>query len=286
MTSEYDTLGSCAHTIPHFANPPPLQVGPGTGNLTKHLLLKGARVLAIEKDTQLAEKLFTEFSSKTIEPGMLRIVTADVLRVNLRNAIACCAGLDVHGPQRDQTGDQHSSSTQPAVDTTASVDILEVSQEAGAVSMPAHRPRIIIVANLPFYITKDFLQMLLPMGDIVSHVYLLLQVCMHALGKRLPWGLMLLLDAVWVFLLDFVTCMYNPVHTHPFLAHGHTPILCTHSLHHHVQTLTQEEVATRLIEGGPGDRDYRAANLELLFYSQPKYLFTIGRTSFFPPPKV
>ncbi len=151
------------------------QVGPGTGNLTKHLLLKGARVLAIEKDQELAEKLQAEFSNKPIAPAMLRIVTSDVLRVNLRNAIACCAGLDAVGTDNKEEvveGDQDTGDH----DTPSAVGTFDVPQEDGVVSMPAHRPRIIIVANLPFYITKDFLQMLLPMGDIVSHVYLLLQV--------------------------------------------------------------------------------------------------------------
>ena len=38
-----------------------LEIGPGTGNLTKHLLLAGARVLAIEKDDALFERLQDEF---------------------------------------------------------------------------------------------------------------------------------------------------------------------------------------------------------------------------------
>lgn len=174
------------------------QVGPGTGNLTKHLLLKGARVLAIEKDAELAKKLIEEFSSRSIAPAALRIATSDVLRVNLRNAVSCCAALDPEGP---------------------AVSPITIPKDGDA---PPMSSRITVVANLPFYITKDFLRTLLPMGDVVSSVFLLLQ----------------------------------------------------------------EEVAERLIEGGPGDRDYRAANVELLLYARPRYLFTISRTSFFPPPKV
>lgn len=186
-----DVSVHCLHS--HHA-----QVGPGTGNLTKHLLLKGAHVLAIEKDTELADKLIEEFSDKLTPPASLRIATSDVLRVNLRNAIACCA------------------TPHPDTPTVAAIAIPKDGD------LPAPPSRIAVVANLPFYITKDFLRMLLPMGDVVSAVYLLLQ----------------------------------------------------------------EEVAQRLIEGGPGDRDYRAANVELLLYAKPRYLFTISRTSFFPPPKV
>ena len=38
-----------------------LEIGPGTGNLTKHLLLSGANVIAIEKDDALFERLRDEF---------------------------------------------------------------------------------------------------------------------------------------------------------------------------------------------------------------------------------
>ena len=34
-----------------------LEIGPGTGNLTNEMLKRGARVLAVEKDRNLAEKL-------------------------------------------------------------------------------------------------------------------------------------------------------------------------------------------------------------------------------------
>jgi SAM-dependent methyltransferase len=38
-----------------------LEIGPGTGNLTKHLLLAGAHVVAVEKDAALFEALQQEF---------------------------------------------------------------------------------------------------------------------------------------------------------------------------------------------------------------------------------
>jgi 16S rRNA (adenine1518-N6/adenine1519-N6)-dimethyltransferase len=38
-----------------------LEIGPGTGNLTKHLLLAGANVVAIEKDNALFARLQDEF---------------------------------------------------------------------------------------------------------------------------------------------------------------------------------------------------------------------------------
>lgn len=40
-----------------------LEVGPGTGNLTRHLLSTGARVTAIEKDDRLVERLKVDFAT-------------------------------------------------------------------------------------------------------------------------------------------------------------------------------------------------------------------------------
>ena len=45
-----------------------LEIGPGTGNLTKHLLLSGAHVVAIEKDDVLIERLREEF--KEVRPPL------------------------------------------------------------------------------------------------------------------------------------------------------------------------------------------------------------------------
>ena len=39
-----------------------IEVGPGTGNLTRHLLATGAAVLAVEKDDTLVERLREEFA--------------------------------------------------------------------------------------------------------------------------------------------------------------------------------------------------------------------------------
>lgn len=45
-----------------------IEVGPGTGNLTRHLLAQKARVLAVEKDDTLIERLRDEF--KQVGAGM------------------------------------------------------------------------------------------------------------------------------------------------------------------------------------------------------------------------
>lgn len=57
-----------------------IEVGPGTGVLTKILLERGAPVVAIEKDERLAQYLREELAGQN-----LRLVEADVLEVDLKS---------------------------------------------------------------------------------------------------------------------------------------------------------------------------------------------------------
>jgi len=59
-----------------------LEVGPGEGALTKFLLERAARVVAIEKDGLLAEKLKEKFESE-IKSGKLEVVVGDILNYDL-----------------------------------------------------------------------------------------------------------------------------------------------------------------------------------------------------------
>jgi 16S rRNA (adenine1518-N6/adenine1519-N6)-dimethyltransferase len=54
-----------------------LEIGPGKGILTKELLKTGARVVAVEKDPALVERLHAEFRDE-MRNGVLRIVEGDV----------------------------------------------------------------------------------------------------------------------------------------------------------------------------------------------------------------
>lgn len=65
-----------------------LEIGPGTGVLTKRLLQTGCQVIAVEVDAQLAQVLRCQFGSERVE-----IVTADFLKFD----ISRFSGLKVIG---------------------------------------------------------------------------------------------------------------------------------------------------------------------------------------------
>lgn len=55
-----------------------LEIGPGLGTLTKQLLAKGAQVIAVEKDEELASKLKSE-----IDSPRLSVIAGDILEFDL-----------------------------------------------------------------------------------------------------------------------------------------------------------------------------------------------------------
>jgi 16S rRNA (adenine1518-N6/adenine1519-N6)-dimethyltransferase len=111
---------------------PVLEVGPGTGALTRHLLDTGAALTAVEKDYNLHAMLEIEFE----EMATCQLICADILRINL-----------------------------PELLTTM------VNQRR----IDAKADKVQVVANLPYYITKDFLVRALPEGGCVSKLLLMLQ---------------------------------------------------------------------------------------------------------------
>lgn len=58
-----------------------LEVGPGRGVLTKHLLASGAKVVAVEKDDTLVDILNQELATE-ISAGNLQIISQDILDFN------------------------------------------------------------------------------------------------------------------------------------------------------------------------------------------------------------
>lgn len=61
---------------------PVLEIGPGTGNLTKELLRRGARVIAVEKDPLLVDTLNVRFSREMAE-GKLTVISGDIRTISI-----------------------------------------------------------------------------------------------------------------------------------------------------------------------------------------------------------
>jgi len=63
-----------------------LEIGPGTGILTQELLHTDAKIIAIEKDSSLVERLCKKFA-KEIENGQLKLIKSDIRDVNIAELI-------------------------------------------------------------------------------------------------------------------------------------------------------------------------------------------------------
>ncbi|GAB4815735.1 hypothetical protein N2152v2_002781 [Parachlorella kessleri] len=160
-----------------------LEIGPGTGNLTRHLLAAGALVTAVEKDYTLHAQLEAEFA----KVPQLRVIQGDILRVDLGRILG---GMQAWGQQQAQAA---AAATPPAAGAEASAAAAASAAVAAAAAEgnsgssagagardPAayNQPpgRVIkVVANLPYNITKDCLLRLLPLGGEISHLYFMLQ---------------------------------------------------------------------------------------------------------------
>jgi len=64
-----------------------LEIGPGTGVLTRELLNAGAQVIAIEKDSRAFEFLKIQFD-KEIRNGQLELILGDILDTDLKSQIS------------------------------------------------------------------------------------------------------------------------------------------------------------------------------------------------------
>jgi len=67
-----------------------LEIGPGTGNLTKELARKAGKVIAIEKDRRLIEYLKNKFSTKYAIAQNVEVIEGDILKLNIRELFENC----------------------------------------------------------------------------------------------------------------------------------------------------------------------------------------------------
>ncbi|KAL0732237.1 hypothetical protein Bca4012_008446 [Brassica carinata] len=118
-----------------------LEIGPGTGSLTNVLLNLGASVLAIDKDPHMVDLVRERFagSDKFKVPPATRVVLhEDFVKSHIRSHM---------------------------------LSFLDESRNLSDPDFALAK----VVSNLPFNISTDVVKLLLPMGDIFSHVVLLLQ---------------------------------------------------------------------------------------------------------------
>ncbi|MDP2655020.1 MAG: 16S rRNA (adenine(1518)-N(6)/adenine(1519)-N(6))-dimethyltransferase RsmA [bacterium] len=71
-----------------------LEIGPGTGILTRELLKKAGKVIAVETDKELFERLKIDFANET-EKGKLELIHDDIRKYPLNTAIAGNSGYKV-----------------------------------------------------------------------------------------------------------------------------------------------------------------------------------------------
>eukprot|EP00887_Chlorella_sp_A99_P004463 scaffold30.g4463.t1 len=246
---------------------PVLEVGPGTGNLSRHLLAAGADVTAVEKDDALAAALAAGLAAEAQQAGgggqgaagdgegrgggsappgaahgRLRIVHGDILRQDLPallDAMAADAARLQEG-RRQQAG---SGGGGAASSSAAGSD--------AAGPLPAAR-KVAVVANLPYNITKECLAAMLPLGAL----------CAREGASGCPWKL----------------CNGRQL----------PPLGCPAPPCSPRAPPPQDEVAVRLTARDPGGADWRAMNILVQFYSLPSYrrAFRIDRRRYHPAPGV
>lgn len=117
-----------------------LEIGPGTGILTKSLLAKGAKVIAIEKDVRSCVILKEKFAIE-IEKGKLTLIEGDVL---------------------------DSGELESALSKLTSDKANIAQNKAGGASFD-------LVANIPYYITGAILEKFLENGPRPGKMVLLVQ---------------------------------------------------------------------------------------------------------------
>ena len=133
------TDGSVAHRIIDLVSPNRdevfIEVGPGTGVLTRMLVDRGGYVVAVEIDPRLVQSL-----SHSLKQQNLWLVAADALKLNWPDLI------------------------------TKAKDALQAFHPDQAGSA-----RVRIVANLPYYISTPIIEVFLAMRNQVSDMTLMLQ---------------------------------------------------------------------------------------------------------------
>lgn len=141
-----------------------LEVGPGRGALTTHLLDKGVAVLAVEKDDVYAAEL------EASAPRALRVVHEDVLAWrpllsgDARALLAEFPSTSTPGCGGEEPGETNERGAREP-DATDNKDNLGDDEDV----------RATVLGNIPYNITTPLLELLLPRSDAFREVVLMLQ---------------------------------------------------------------------------------------------------------------
>jgi len=132
-----------------------VEVGPGTGAMTRHILESGAKVYAIEKD----DRLFAHYWSGRTD--------------------------DESEESMEDTWETESTVSETLTvrhDDVLKVDLLQVAQNARERYGVSPDTKLTLMANLPYNITKEFLNKAMLLGGEYTSLLLMLQ---HEVAERL-----------------------------------------------------------------------------------------------------
>ncbi len=124
-----------------------LEIGPGIGTMTTYLSQAADRVVSIEIDRSLEPVL----AETLADCSNVRIIWEDVLKVDLRALYAELFPEEADGAPNGIDG------------------------ESEGAAVPANRPRLKVVANLPYYVTTPIIMELLKEKDLFESVTLMVQ---------------------------------------------------------------------------------------------------------------
>ncbi len=152
-----------------------LEIGPGTGILTKSLLESGAKVFAVEKDRRACDFLRGIFSNE-IANGQLVLLEGDILEVG-NKPIRQVVGIPHHDQPRRLERNHVGSVVYSRPRLTSSFQTvsprgLRNDSEYPQLALPAS---FSIVANIPYYITGAILEKFLEKGPRPDRMILLVQ---------------------------------------------------------------------------------------------------------------
>ena len=134
-----------------------VELGAGLGHLTARLLARGARVIAVERDRDMARVLRGELGERIV------LLEADAARLDYGRIAAEEAARAAVPASAD------------AVTPTAAPPERGAAAEAAGRSRGAPLPKLAVVGNLPYHLTSPILFSLLDQAEHVSRAVFLLQ---------------------------------------------------------------------------------------------------------------